>query len=293
MRGLGGWSVSALVVNILYLSSTAGYDEVPLGMNITGTYKGEWTLWKNKTENKVEGLTQATGTAFIQLKSGPTTDPEYHHVRGEVVIWDGEYSTTRDSRMSVRGIFHLESGMVALSSEGLSILAGDMPTLAENATRLQWLLEESKTSKALSREGTERIHEEDILKLGNGCGLQLSMKASPAPALSAPAEDEEFNESSSLKPPILAPIMGMIRSADCDFGLYVTAVGMELDKIYRKAIHYAFMASAVSVVQVTARPQTTPLLLLDSTLSLQSGDPHATTNRVHQYTVPCIEGLPA
>ena len=213
--------------------STGEYPEVwtRTNLNVTGPYKGSWTLWRNETIKAVEVLKRERGVVHMQLRSDPTFHSDFQAVRGDIIIWDGDFSTVDDMRVPVRGIFHIPSGQVAASSYGLPILASSHMT-GLNQTALQWLLD-STTAKATKDDNRDDFWEMSLHGVGR-CGLQLTMRAlQPLPRI--PSEPEEREESLAFGN-VLSPLKGVIRSDECDFGLFVEATGMPLEDIFEKAI---------------------------------------------------------
>jgi len=202
-------------------------------LNITGPYKGSWDLWRNETRKKVKGLAKFQGTVHFQLRSDETSHPDFHVVRGEVVLWDGEYSTVDDMRNQIRGIFHLPSGQIAASSEGLSVLAGDLPLVGVNQSALQWLLDEVDRPGKPKGDGDEFAGAPTAV---GGCGVQMTMRATPAPPAALHDPTEDFQEEAHSYGNVLAPVSGIIRSVECDYAVYVEAEAMPLEIIYRKAL---------------------------------------------------------
>ena len=98
--------------------------------NLTGAFRGTWTL---PMPNRDGPFFLTAGTIQHQVKAWQTNATNAHYLQSAILLRDGAYSTSHDSRISLEGVYLHKEGKVAMFSRHPNVKGGFFTSkMAEN-----------------------------------------------------------------------------------------------------------------------------------------------------------------
>ncbi|KAK9820806.1 hypothetical protein WJX74_006344 [Apatococcus lobatus] len=261
----------------LYQASTSGAAQlsadVPFlpahpGVNISGTFKGDWRV--GQFNERVVGLNllrKPQGLVIYHLRSYPTSTGGVHNVEGQISLRTGVYLAEDDVQLDLQGLFIPETGQLkAIIEPASSILHTSLDSDEPELNTADYRAALRHVADRWNIKGVDtasRYPLVDSVPLQKHCEFMLELTvealnpeaATPHPGrrllralrTQAPPQDSQYLAASERND---LAMNGTITSQNCHMQLQLFAETTHQEQYFSKAVNYTLLMTALSFIQV-------------------------------------------
>lgn len=219
-------------------------------LNISGTYKGTWSLRSGNFSTKFPLVFQKTsGNVVFELTSSKTDIRGVHYVQGEVVLRDGVYISDGDLQMRMEGVYvwpFRQLRMVLSSALDNEMNRGE--DFIQSSPYHLLSMFSSQVAQDSHRDYDRRKRKtSSIMEMGKVCKIQLVTQVSTSiPDYKNGEQERQVCEMQGLvEGPALDDDQG-----ECFSPIVVNATSVNVELYYNKAVNYTLMVTFISFLQV-------------------------------------------
>ncbi|XP_024403076.1 transmembrane E3 ubiquitin-protein ligase FLY2 isoform X3 [Physcomitrium patens] len=218
-------------------------------LNISGTYKGTWSLRSGNYASKFPVFQKTSGNIVFELTSSATDISGVHFVQGEVVLRDGVYISDGDLQMKMEGVYvwpFRQLRMVLSSAVDSEMNRGD-DFIQSSPYHLLGMFSSQVAQDTPRNYVRHNKKNSNIMEMGRTCKIQLITQ------ISTSVSDHKYGEHErqvcEMQGLVEGPSMGD-EQGECFSPLVVNATSVNVALYYNKAVNYTLMVTFISFLQV-------------------------------------------
>ncbi|KAG0555929.1 hypothetical protein M758_11G012300 [Ceratodon purpureus] len=218
-------------------------------LNISGTYKGTWSLSSGNFSTKFPVFQKKSGNIVFELSSTATDIRGVHYVQGEVVLRDGMYISDGDLQMKMEGVYvwPFRQLRMVLSSELDKEMNRGEDFIQSSPYHLLGMFSSQVAQDSPRNYDRRKRKISKVVEIGKLCKIQLVTQVSTSMSDSKHGEYER--QVCEMQGLVEGPSMDEDQG-ECFSPLVVNATSVNVELYYNKAVNYTLMVTFISFLQV-------------------------------------------
>ena len=204
--------------------------------NLTGAFHGHWKRTGNHLSDHMSDM---QGVVSYHFKAWRTNSTELHYVQAALLLRDGSYTSSGDTRVTFEGVHdRLQNKVRMLSMHPGTSFVKSSANMTPGARNL-WADIRQLRFHAEHRGRARRSQMFSAATVNAHCFFTVELDARRSPS----------SDGYDLTPHRIA-LNGTLASSDCQFDMNIAAASIDYDAHYNKALYFGAAATVVTINQI-------------------------------------------